>query len=164
MSFEEIKKLLISQFGEDTFIEVNPKTDQPVLQIPVKYLVEICRFLNEDEQLFFDYLVCVTGIDNGPEKGTLEVIYHLTSIPYQHNLVFKVITQRQFDENSSIPTLSTIWKTANWHEREAFDLLGIYFEGHPDLRRILLPNDWDGYPLRKDYQEQEFYHGIKVTY
>lgn len=164
MSFEEIKKRLVSQFGEETFIEVNPKTNQPILQVPVRHLVEICRFLNEDEQLFFDYLACITGIDNGPEKGTLEIIYHLTSIPFEHNLVLKVVTQRQFDENSSIPTLSTIWKTADWHEREAFDLLGIYFKGHPDLRRILLPNDWQGYPLRKDYQEQDFYHGIKVTY
>jgi NADH-quinone oxidoreductase subunit C len=165
MNFHEIKEILSNKFGDNTFLEINQKSNQPILQIGIQQLIEVCKFLYEDERLFFDYLVCLTGIDNGLEKGTVDVLYNLTSIPYQHNLTIKVTISRQIEGYfSTIPTLSNIWKTANWHEREAFDLVGIYFEGHPDFRRILLPSDWHGYPLRKDYQEQDLYHGIKVTY
>lgn len=165
MKFHEIKEILSNKFGENTFLEINQKSNQPILQIGIQQLIEVCKFLYEDERLFFDYLVCLTGIDNGLEKGTVDVLYNLTSIPYQHNLTIKVTISRQIEGYfCAIPTLSNIWKTANWHERETFDLVGIYFEGHPDLRRILLPSDWHGYPLRKDYQEQDCYHGIKVTY
>jgi NADH-quinone oxidoreductase subunit C len=162
MSFEEIKQIVSSRFGENTFTVANTKSYQPILQVSVNHLIEVCSFLYSDERLYFDYLACLTGIDNGVDKGTIDVVYNLTSIPYQRNLTFKVTISRQ--EHSTIPTVSSIWKTANWHEREAYDLLGIRFEGHPDLRRILLPNDWQGYPLLKDYKEQEFYHGIKVIY
>jgi NADH-quinone oxidoreductase subunit C len=162
MSFDEIKQIVSNRFGEDIFTVSNIKSYQPILQIPINLLLEVCSFLHSDERLYFDYLACLTGIDNGVEKGTIDVIYNLTSIPYQRNLTIKVTILRQ--EHSTIPTVSTIWRTADWHEREAYDLLGIYFKGHTDLRRILLPNDWQGYPLRKDYQEQEFYHGIKVIY
>jgi NADH-quinone oxidoreductase subunit C len=89
----------------------------------------------------------------------------LYSIPYEHAFVMKVIVPRGDEHNlPAVPSLCNVWKTANWHEREAFDLYGITFTGHPDLRRILLPTDWQGYPLRKDYKEQETYHGIKVAY
>lgn len=162
MSFEEIKQIVISYFGENTFTVANTKSYQPILQVPTNLLLEVCSFLYSDERLYFDYLACLTGIDNGIDKGTIDVVYNLTSIPYQRNLTIKVTIPRQV--HSTVPTVSSIWKTADWHEREAYDLLGIHFEGHTDLRRILLPNDWQGYPLRKDYQEQEFYHGIKVIY
>ncbi|MFN8346203.1 MAG: NADH-quinone oxidoreductase subunit C [Spirosomataceae bacterium] len=165
MSFEEIKHILSDRFKEDNFITVNQKSNLPILQVPEKMLIDICQFLNEDKRLFFDYLACLTAIDNGPEKGTMEVIYNLTSIPYEHNLAIKVIIPRQStDAHPTLPTISSIWRTADWHEREAFDLVGIHFEGHADLRRILLPKDWQGHPLQKDYIEQDFYHGIKVTY
>jgi len=164
MSFEEIKQIVSSRFGEDTFTVSNIKSYQPILQIPINHLIAVCSFLHSDEKLYFDYLACLTGLDNGVDKGTIDVVYNLNSIPYQSNLTIKVTISRQVSGYSVIPTVSNIWKTADWHEREAYDLMGIHFEGHPDLRRILLPNDWQGYPLRKDYQEQEFYHGIKVIY
>ena len=165
MNFEEIKNILTTRFAEGNIIIANQKSNLPILQVPEKLLVEICRFLAEDSRLFFDYLACLTAIDNGSEKGTMEVIYNLTSIPYEHNLAIKVVIPRQnMIGNPTLPTLSSIWKTADWHEREAYDLVGIYFEGHKDLRRILLPKDWEGHPLQKGYKEQEFYHGIKVTY
>lgn len=165
MNTHDIVERLKSKFSTDSVLVVNEKTPQPIVQIPVDLLLDICQFLHEDDLLYFDFMACLTGIDNGPEKGTMEVIYHLTSIPYQRNLILKVMLPRQVDgQQPSIPSLSSIWKTADWHEREAFDLIGIRFDNHPDLRRILLPKDWVGHPLQKDYQEQDLYHGIKVKY
>ena len=91
----------------------------------------------------------------------MEVIYHLYSIPYDLHLALSVELSRK---QPTVDSVTAIWRGANWHEREAYDLLGIQFNNHPDLRRILLPEDWDGFPLRKDYQEQENYHDIKVKY
>lgn len=127
----------------------------------MKDLPDFMHFLHTDKDLFFDQLSCLTGIDNGPEANTLEVIYHLYSIPFNQSLAIKVIVPR---ENPVVPSVAHIWRTANWHEREAFDLLGIRFSNHPDLRRILMPADWEGHPLRKDYQEQTSYRGITVKY
>lgn len=165
MTFSEITQVLNEQFGIDTFLVVNQKSPQPILQVPASKLLDICLFLANDDRLFFDYLACITGVDNGPTTNTMEVIYHLTSIPYEHNLALKIVVERPANgELPKVPSVASIWRTADWHERETYDLVGIFFENHPDLRRILLPNDWVGYPLRKDYQEQELYHGIKVIY
>jgi len=165
MTFSEITQVLHEHFGIDTFSVVNQKSPQPILQVPASKLLDICLFLANDDRLFFDYLACITGIDNGPTTNTMEVIYHLTSIPYEHNLALKIVVERPANgELPKVPSVASIWRTADWHERETYDLVGIFFENHPDLRRILLPNDWVGYPLRKDYQEQELYHGIKVIY
>jgi len=106
----------------------------------------------------FDYLVNLTGMDYGKELG---VLYQLYSMSHQHRFVIKIQLSR---ENPELPTVEQVWKTANWHEREAFDMFGIVFLGHPYLVRILTPVDWEGFPLRKDYQTQEYYHGIKVPY
>lgn len=124
-------------------------------------LLPVCRRLFEDPALYFDMLSCVTGLDNGPGAATMEVLYHLYSIPFNRSLVLKVILTRDKPEVESV---SGIWKSANWLEREVYDMFGIHFDNHPDLRRILMPNDWVGYPLRKDYQHQELYRDIKVKY
>lgn len=124
-------------------------------------LIAVCDQLHQHPSLYFDMLSCITGIDNGAEAGTMEVIYNLYSIPFNHHLAIKVVVPRDQPE---VDTVSHIWKTANWHEREVYDLLGIVFNGHPDLRRILLPADWEGHPLRKDYKHQDYYRGIKVEY
>ncbi|GAB3962059.1 NADH-quinone oxidoreductase subunit C [Spirosoma harenae] len=159
MTFSEITSLLKVEFGIE--LQINTQNLQPYLIVPSNQLVSVCQFLRDDERLFFDLLSCVTGIDNGPEANTMEVVYNLTSIPYEHSLMLKVIVPRT-RKLPSVPSLAHIWRTADWHEREAFDLVGIQFENHPDLRRILLPNDWVGHPLRTDYEEQEQYHGIKT--
>jgi NADH-quinone oxidoreductase subunit C len=166
MNFKDIHYLLTGNFGEDAVTEAVENVPQPFLVIPAERLYEIADFLFRDERLYFDYLANLTAIDNGPTNGTMEVIYHLNSIPYGHSVILKVVLLRNKEAEPlpTLPTLSTIWRTANWHEREAFDLMGIYFQNHPDLRRILLPTDWEGHPLRKDYQQQELYHGIKVKY
>lgn len=91
----------------------------------------------------------------------MEVIYHLYSIPHDESLAIKVVLDRQAP---IVESVVDIWATANWLERETYDLLGIRFSNHPDMRRILLPNDWEGHPLRKDYEAQEAYHGLTVKY
>jgi NADH-quinone oxidoreductase subunit C len=120
---------------------------------------EICRFLRDNEAMQFDYLSCLSGVDYN--NAYLGVVYHLSSTVYKHKIVLKA---RCTKENPHIRSVSDIWRAADWYEREVFDLFGIIFDGHPDLRRILLPDDWEGYPLRKDYKVQEFYHGRKVPY
>jgi NADH-quinone oxidoreductase subunit C len=166
MSFEEIVSLLEEQFGEEVVQDINSDSTPTSLTLPAERLVEVCEFLYENEKTYFDFLSCLTGLDNGPQTGTMEVIYNLFSIPYNHHLTLRVVMERPQEKDTlpEVPTVSHIWRTADWHEREAFDLVGIYFTGHPDLRRILLPADWEGFPLRKDYTEQEYYHGIKVEY
>jgi NADH-quinone oxidoreductase subunit C len=124
-------------------------------------LVAVCVALYTDPSCYFDMLSCVTGIDNGPDAKTMEVAYNLYSIPFNHHIMIKVTLPR---ENPEVESLTSIWKTADWHEREVFDLYGIKFLNHPDLRRILLPGDWEGYPLRKDYKHQDYYRNIKVEY
>lgn len=162
---ENIKNIIIAKFGEAAIVQENTVGLQPSLQVKTTLIAEICQEIFQNPATFFDYLSCITGIDNGPEIGTVEVIYHIYSIPFDKHLVLKVIEPRGDAQHlPSVPSVAGVWQTANWHEREAYDLLGIHFEGHPDLRRILMPNDWEGYPLRKDYEEQETYHGIKVAY
>ncbi|MCE6989441.1 NADH-quinone oxidoreductase subunit C [Dyadobacter sp. CY323] len=165
MNFQEITALISSQFP-DLHINADTKGPQPILIIPVESVAAVCSFLYTNENLYFDFLACITSIDNGPGLGTMELIYNMTSIPYGIDLTLKTIFPRNTPGTPlpSVPTVSHIWRTADWHEREAYDLMGIHFVGHPDLRRILLPEDWEGHPLRRDYDVQERYHGIYVRY
>lgn len=166
MTFSEIKDLLVTRFGENIVLAELTSLPQPQLHIPAERLQEVCLELHRNEKTFFDFLSCITGIDNGPEMGTMEVIYNLWSIPYEHTFVLKIELLRNAEQESlpQISTVTNIWKSADWHEREIYDMFGIRFTNHPDLRRILLPSDWEGFPLRKDYSQQEYYHGIKVDY
>lgn len=160
MTFEEIKSLLLESFPE-AIIDEDLKATPHALVINRKYIHQVCELIHAHERTYFDMLSCLTGIDNGAEKETMEVVYNLYSIPFDVQLMLKVELDRK---NPEIDSVTDIWRTANWHEREAFDLLGIHFVNHPDLRRILLPQDWEGHPLRKDYHEQEKYHGMTVVY
>jgi NADH-quinone oxidoreductase subunit C len=140
---------------------VKPGDAPGVVMVDASHIREVCEFLQRDPDCYFDMLSCLTGLDNGPEAGTMEVIYNLYSIPFHLHLMLRVIVRR---DNPEVPSVTSVYRTANWHEREAYDLFGIRFTGHPDLRRILLPADWEGYPLRKDYRHQEYYRGVKVEY
>ena len=166
MSLEEITQLLTTTFGEDSILATDTESTPPTLHLRPERIADVCRLLHEHEQTYFDYLSCLTGLDNGVEAGTLEVIYHLYSIPYDRSLALRVVVPRPVGDEPlpEVPSVSTVWRSADWHEREAYDLLGIRFTGHPDLRRILMPNDWPGHPLRKDYEVPETYHGIGVKY
>jgi NADH-quinone oxidoreductase subunit C len=145
----------------DSTAALVPNTTPQTILVSSTRLPDVCRELYNNPQTYFDQLSCVTGLDNGPEAKTMEVIYHLYSIPNNFSLALKVVLSR---DALIVPTLSSIWKSANWLERETYDMYGILFEGHPDLRRILMPADWEGYPLRKDYSEQEKYRDIQVKY
>ena len=165
LSFSEIVHAIKSYQGDESIVSVKEELKQPQAVVKTSQLQSVARLLWETPSLYFDTLSCLTALDNGEKEGTIEIIYHLYSIPYEHAFIMKVIVPRGEGKNlPQVPSLCGIWKTANWHEREAFDMYGIQFTGHPDLRRILLPSDWEGYPLRKDYKEQETYHGIKVAY
>jgi NADH-quinone oxidoreductase subunit C len=166
MTAKEIKEILINKFGAEAVVKENFELAQPQLTIRKDLIKDVCLELYSNEKTYFDFLSCVSGVDNGPASGTMEVIYHLYSIPFNHHIVLKVdlIRNKQEEPLPVIQSISNIWRSANWHEREIFDMYGIIFEGHPDLRRILLPADWEGYPLRKDYEQQKYYHGIKVEY
>jgi NADH-quinone oxidoreductase subunit C len=131
------------------------------IKISVEDLKAVCLKLYNDASSYFDMCSCITGIDNGVDAGTMEVIYNLYSIPYNHHTALKVVIPRGKPE---VETVADVWKTADWHERELFDMFGIVVKGHPDLRRILMPADWEGFPLRKDYKHAEYYRDIKIEY
>jgi NADH-quinone oxidoreductase subunit C len=166
MTFEEIISLLIQNLGSAIILEKDPHAVPPAIRVPAQRIAEISQILHEHKKTYFDYLSCITALDNGPEANTLELIYHLYSIPYNLQLMLKVLVVREKpgEPLPEVPSVSHVWRSANWHEREAYDLMGISFTNHPDLRRILLPADWEGHPLRKDYAVKEQYHGIETTY
>ena len=113
--------------------------------------------MKENEDLYFDSLQCNTGFDL--EEGMLESRYNLHSMKHLHAVEIRI---KVSIENPNIPSVESLWRVADWFERETYDMFGINFTGHRDLRRILLPEDWEGWPLRKNYEEQETYHGIVV--
>jgi NADH (or F420H2) dehydrogenase, subunit C len=159
MDINEIHDRLKAKFP-DSILEFKPDAIvDPYIVVKASDIKEICAFLSTDPDLKFDYLMSLSGMDYN--DGTLGVVYHISSMGKNHKIVLKVRVQKDSPE---VPSVESIWKTANWHEREAYDLFGIVFVGHPDLRRILLPNDWEGHPLRKDYKVQEYYQGMKVPY
>ena len=159
MKITDIKAILDESLGTDSIIKVDESSTPTTLVTLPAMLPQLMLALYQDQRLLFDMLSCLTGIDNGPEINTMEVIYNLYSIPLERSLMVKVSLDRDSPE---IQTVSNIWRTADWHERETYDLLGIIFVNHPDLRRILMPADWEGFPLRKDYKEPHEYRGMKT--
>jgi NADH-quinone oxidoreductase subunit C len=138
-------------------LEVSDAKLDPWMVVEPAAIVEVCGFLKDDPETAMDCLSNQSGVDY---KDRIEVVYHLFSYRHRHTAIFKVKLPR---DNPSVPTLEGLWKSANWMEREIFDLLGVNFEGHSDLRRLLMPEDWPGYPLRKDFVEPLEYHGISTT-
>ena len=164
MTFEEIKALLGKKFGDNVIVGEETSGLQPALLIDPDQIHAVCLELRSNTATYFDFLSSISGVDYGIEAARFGVVYHLASIPYKTQLTLKIskTNSRDLNDLPSFPSITSVYRTADWHEREAYDLLGIYFEGHPDLRRILLPDDWEGFPLRKDYKNAEFYKGIKI--
>ncbi|HXR81003.1 MAG TPA: NADH-quinone oxidoreductase subunit C [Saprospiraceae bacterium] len=140
---------------------IDESASPKAIKISAQDLVLAMDALYQNPTTYFDMLSCITGVDNGVQAATMEVVYNLYSIPFNHHLMVKVTLPRDL---ASLDSVSHIWRTANWHEREIFDMYGVNFNNHPDLRRILMPADWEGHPLRKDYSHQEYYRDIKVAY
>jgi NADH-quinone oxidoreductase subunit C len=162
MQPKEMFDVLAAQFGPEVIFDfhADPKKDKdPWFQVKPYEIEAVAEFLKTDARFSIDTLECLTGVDY-LEQNHIAVIYHFYSYSLRHRLVVKTFLPR---EDPSIPTLVNVWSVANWQERECYDLVGVLFEGHPDLRRLLLPDDWEGYPLRKDYAEKDEYHGIPTT-
>src|SRR5512141_3103970 len=155
MTTHDVHERLKARFGDDVGPLSEPKID-PFCVVKRERIVEACRFLKSEPGLDFDFLEDETAVD-WPKRNVIELVYHLLSYKHRHTLDLKVEADRAAP---SVPSVEGVWKTANWFEREIFDLFGVDFPGHPDLRRIMLPDDWVGHPLRKDYQEAGGYHGI----
>ncbi len=158
MTAVEIYEKVKAKFG-DAISELQEGLDPWVTVTDTGKLPELAEFLRTDSDLDMHYLMCLSGADDGTN---LSVVYHCCSLVKKHRFTFKVEGLQR--ENPHVPSVEHVWPTANWHEREAYDMFGIFFDNHPDLRRILCPDDWEGYPLRKDYQVQAFWHGIPVPY
>jgi NADH-quinone oxidoreductase subunit C len=155
MTVNEMHQRLKDTFGEDVGPLSEPKVDAFCV-VKASRIVEVSRFLKKTVGIELDHCNVITGVDY-PKRNVIEVVYHLFSYRHRHGIVLKVEADRAAP---IVPSVEGVWKAANWMEREAYDLLGVTFLGHPDLRRLLLPDDWQGWPLRKDYAEQGGYHGI----
>lgn len=165
---------LKKKFG-DKITGANSTNLDPWIEVAPESLADVCLYLRDEKDLRFNYLNCISGVDYlelDPKKAAkvdwqphTEVVYHLWSLTHKHSLVLKVILPRWKGgvegELPEVPSVAAIWPTADWHEREVYDLSGVRFVGHPALRRILCPEDWVGHPLRKDYEMPLEYHGIR---
>ncbi len=158
MTYQQIVQKLQHRFGE-AIKAAFPDDKHPRIHISACDWREIAQFIYSDPDLKLDWLACHAGIDYVADNQ-MACVYDLWSFDHQHTFAVKVFTPR---DNPSIPSVADLWPAANWHEREAFDLFGIDFPGHPDLRRILLADDWEGFPLRKDYVYPREYHGIPAS-
>ncbi len=173
---EEIFELLKTQFGDSIIALEKDAPTEAIITVQPLEIHKVSNFLRVNEELMFDSLMCLSGVDdaNGAkvkdadgydtiQGGTLSVYYHLHSTSLKHKITIKVSAPR---EDPKVESVENVWKCADWHEREAFDMYGIIFLNHPDMRRILMPYDWEegSYPLRKDYKSPEFYQGMKIPY
>lgn len=158
MTPQDILDNLKAKFGE-AIVEAKLDVAQPWIRVAANRTREICLHLRDESSLKMDYLMCLSGVDYN--TGTLGVVYHVSSVALKHKITLKAFCTK---DDPHVQSVHTVWGTANWHEREAYDMVGILFDEHPDLRRMLLPDDWVGHPLRKDYKVPEFYNGMKVPY
>jgi len=134
----------------DLIEDVKYFRDEITLVVEKEGILDLCRFLRDDEETRFDFLTEVIGVHYPKREKPFEVVYHLYSIPNKNRVRLKV----QLAEDEEVESVYPVWRSASWYERETYDLVGIRFANHPDLKRILLPDDWEGHPLRKDYPLQ----------
>jgi NADH-quinone oxidoreductase subunit C len=154
MTHDEIVARLADHFPGVALDSQKPAAGDPFVAVPAERVADVLQALRDDAETRMDYLSCLSGVD---AKDNLGVVYHLFSIPLKHGVVVKALVPKARPE---VPSVSEVFSTANWFEREAAELLGITFLGHPDPRHLLLTDDWDGFPLRKDYKPPQEYHGV----
>ena len=153
MKFTEIVDFLLKKHKDEVAI----LEEKEVVIVSSEVWLELATLLKNDLKLKFDYLMCISSYDKGDDK-TYGAAYNFYSTTLNHYLEVRI----EVEDGQSIPSIVSLWKTADWHEREAFDMMGLEFDGHPDLKRILLSDDWEGHPLRKKYKEPDYYHGLPV--
>jgi NADH-quinone oxidoreductase subunit C len=153
----------------------NLEAIDPWIEVAPEQIARVCHWLKHSSPVAFDSIQCITAVDwfeADAKKAAkvswqphVELVYHLWSTAARASLVIKAKVPRWKDDVAGclpeVPSVTGVWRGADWHEREVYDLSGIWFTGHPDLRRILCPEDWEGYPLRKDYEMPLDYHGIR---
>lgn len=173
MQLAEVYQLLLDQFGSDRVLGMETGFKDPWIQVSADAILDVCMFLHDNPSTDFDTindLCAVDYLETDPKKKDpiephLQIVYHLYSYTHKHHAKLKARLPRwQNDvvgELPQIPSVASVWAIADWHEREAYDLMGIQFVGHPNPRRILCPEDWVGHPLRKDYDFPLEYHGIR---
>lgn len=159
MTPTDIAKRITDKFG-DAILESLPEDKHPRVEVMAEHWRALAEFLYTDEDIALDFLGCLSGVDYVADNQ-LGTVYDLRSHKHGHWFAVKVLVDR---DNPIIPSVMDLWPAADWHERESYDMFGIIYEGHADLRRILLPEDWVGFPLRKDYVFPREYHGIPGTY
>ncbi len=161
MQPQEIFDLLTATFGDAVsgFTPAGAAVKDAFCKIPAGRLVEVVRALRDHPDLRFDFLENLTAVD-WPKTSTLELVYHLYSFVHRHGFVVKVDLPRA---EPSVPSLTGLYRVADWLEREQYDLMGVQFTGHPDLRRIMMPDDWVGHPLRKDWVQPPEYRGMRTS-
>jgi NADH-quinone oxidoreductase subunit C len=159
MDAKAIHEALVARFGE-RITGVDLEATSPFAVVATDAIAEVAAFCKSDPALAFDNLMCLSGVDYPKaDPPRMEVAYHVLSYTHLHTFALKVHVPR---ESPAVPTVEGVWGVANWHERECWDMFGIVFTGHSDLRRILLPDDWEGHPLRKDWQDPDYYNGLHV--
>lgn len=147
---KEIPSIIVDKLKEkfpEVVEEISYYAGQIIVRIQSHALLQVCSFLKEHPSIEMNYLSCITGVDYPEREKRFDIVYHLYSISKNHRLTLKI----NVGERECVPSVTKIWKTANWHEREAYDLLGISFSGHPQLERILTPEGFPHHPLRKDF-------------
>jgi NADH-quinone oxidoreductase subunit C len=159
---EKLFPAIRAKFGA-AILEESVEGGDPFVVIDPALLVELATFCRDEDRLRFDLLSLISTVDypakdGGDAPGRIEVVYILDSTVHKHRLIVKVRLPR---DDARLPSVENVWRAADWHEREAFDLMGVVFEGHHNLVRILCAEDWEGHALRKDYVIPERYHGVK---
>ena len=158
MTAEQIARSISERFGARVTASL-PADKHPRVHVNAEDWAEVAEFVFAEPALKFDWLQCLSGVDYVAD-GKMCVVYDLWSFDHKHTFAVKVFCPR---DNPRVPSVTHLWPAADWHEREAFDMFGIVFDGHPDLRRILCADDWEGFPLRKDYVFPREYHGIPAS-
>ncbi|MFH1114092.1 MAG: NADH-quinone oxidoreductase subunit C [Pseudomonadota bacterium] len=151
MNQETIKDRVISKFGGDAVLDATMFRGQLCVTVGKDKVREICSFLRDEPDLAFDFLSFVGGVDNHPRTPRFEVVYQLNSLRHNHRFRIKTKVEENKDGLGYVDSVAAVWPTADWHERETAEMYGIVFKDHPDPRKLLLPEHWTVFPLRKDF-------------
>ncbi len=159
MDKQHIYDELKGKFGDKVLAYDAENSNPEKISVAPAALKDVCAWLASESSVPFDSLMCLSGFDTGADSD-LGVILHLHSMKDNVTLAVEALCPR---ENPAVTSVTSVYSTANWHERETYDMYGIRFDGHPDLKRMFLAEDWEGHPLRKDYVAADYWHGMPIA-